>query len=1741
MIAESPLDRLAQLCGIELQYQDVWGNTHTASDETKRALLEAMGFHLGDESRIEALIAEYEAQLRQRLVDPVLVIPENSSPIAVRLRIPMGHVREDFEWVLAMEQGGQSAGSFTPANAERKETCRMAGETFLHCMLVLDIKPDTGYHQLDIRHHDNATISGTSRLIVTPKRCYIPPALQDTDRVWGPAVQLYALRSQRNWGIGDCTDLKNLVEYCAGTGAGIIGLNPLHSLFSVEPQWASPYRPSSRIFYNFLYLDVESIQDVSECDKAQQVIRNPEFQARLTALRDTERVDYGEVAAVKTAVLEILYEHFKRNHLDPESERGRSFREFQARGGESLHKYSVFETLREHFHNEHGTVGGWQDWPEAYQNPQSETVEAFASAHQDKAEFFQYLQWQMGIQLGAAGSLAMACRFKVGLYQDLSVCAGPGGFETWLHQGAYALDASIGAPPDIFNANGQDWGLPPPIPTKLMDAAYGPFVAAIRANMRHAGAIRIDHVMGLLRLFWLPKGKPPSEGAYVRYPFRDLLGILALESQRNQCMVVGEDLGTVPDGVGQGLEDYQILSCRLLYFEKGADGKFKPPDEYPPRSLAAVTTHDLPTLFSYWQGQDLALRTELGLFPTEERRQAEVIERNQDKFRLLYALKREHMLPESIDVDAPALPDMSSDLVTAIYRFLAASPAKVVAFQLEDAFGQIQQANVPGTTSEYPNWRQKLSVSLEDFPEHASLESLVAGLCLQRGVGSMPASSVLPYGQSEAFEPVIPVATYRLQFHKDFNFSQAAHVVPYLRQLGISHCYASPYLKARPGSAHGYDIVDHGKLNPELGRWEDFEYFVNTLQQHDMGQLLDIVPNHMAAGTDNPWWVDVLENGRASRYAGFFDIAWDPLKDELRDKVLLPILEDHYGLVLEKGLLQLLFDHNNGEFKIRYYDHYFPLDPVSYALILGDGLKRLKNRAGENDVFFPEFQSLTAGFKNLPKHWEATDENVETRMRDKQVHKKRLARLCRESREIRQFIEENVVRFNGSSDDPDSYDRLDAVLRAQPFRLAYWRVASDDINYRRFFDINDLAALRMENREVFDRTHQFVLDLVVQKKIQGLRIDHIDGLYDPRQYCQWLQEEIRNRTHMQLETAPNSTDIEKEPLRNRFYLVAEKILAGYESLRSDWPVHGTTGYDFANLVGGLFVDATHERDMDRIYTRFIGRKIDFDELLYDCKKLIMKTAMASEFNVLANQLNLIAEAHRYTRDFTVNNLRDALHEVAAWFPVYRTYVRKDSVTDEDRRFVDWAVRRAKSKSRAADTSVYHFIHRVLVLDALDETNSRRRDMIVHFAMKFQQMTGPIMAKGLEDTSFYIFNRLLSLNEVGGDPRYFGVSVKAFHLANSEKSAQWPHAMLDTSTHDSKRSEDVRARICVLSEIPDIWGKQIKRWSRLNRSKKRKVDGVLAPSKNDEYALYQILIGAWPLEDYRRDGHNSFTERIVNYMVKAVKEAKVHSSWINPNSEYEDAVIGFIQKLFENEQGSRFFEDFVPFQKQVARLGINNSLSQVLLKLTVPGVPDIYQGNEIWDFSLVDPDNRRPVDFALRQDMLRDLKDFVSVPHEQLLRRARELMDRPEDGRIKLYVTWKTLSLRLQYQDVFQHGAYIPLDVYGEKREHICAFARKRADGKACIIAVPRLLAKLIGFESRDTPASPAVWSDTQVEIPSVVQGTEFQNIFTGEPIEGKMQDGRMACLAGELFANFPVALLIPAPRNLADRVERDHQ
>ncbi|MGH7255736.1 MAG: malto-oligosyltrehalose synthase, partial [Nitrospirales bacterium] len=803
----------------------------------------------------------------------------------------------------------------------------------------------------------------------------------------------------------------------------------------------------------------------------------------------------------------------------------------------------------------------------------------------------------------------------------------------------------------------------------------------------------------------------------------------------------------------------------------------------------------------------------------------------------------------------------------------------------------------------------------------------------------------------------IPVSTYRVQFNRNFTFTDAARLAPYWHALGITDCYGSSYLKAVPGSMHGYDLVDPTKFNPEVGTEETYREFIGALQQHGLGHVLDIVPNHMGIGQSaNAWWLDVLENGPCARHASFFDVDWHPVKAELENKVLLPILGDQYGIVLENQEIVLSFE--DGGFFVSYYSNKLPIDPKTSIAILAFRLDDLTKEVGDNDPHLQELQSIITSLRHLPARNDMNPEKISERYREKDIVKRRLHTLTTESDVLAQYLRNNVERFNGTKGDPRSFDLLDEILNHQAYRLSYWRVASDEVNYRRFFDINELAAIRMEDPEVFRETHQLIFRLLEEGSVTGLRIDHVDGLYDPGGYLRQLQG-----------WALKEWGIKRDENPKPLFLVVEKILAKDEPLPESWPVHGTTGYEVLNLVNGLFVNTRNERAFTDLYARLRGAHINYDDLAYESKKLIMRTSMAGETHVLGHHLNRISERDRRSRDFTLYSLTHAIREVIACFPVYRTYVTDgpEDVLDRDRAYIRLAVAKAKRRNPALTGLVFDFL-RDLLLKQADERTRHDRELQTGFAMKFQQATSPVTAKGIEDTAFYNYNRLMSLNEVGGEPEHFGVSLATFHKRMRERHANWPLGLSASSTHDTKRSEDVRARINVLSELPQAWKTHLTQWTKLNKRHKTEVDGQLAPDRNEEYLLYQNLIGSWPLEELTGDlddaGCRQYVERIHAYMHKALKEAKIHSSWVNPNQAYDEAVRRFVDAILDRAKPNPFLDEFLPFQAQIAQYGMYNSLSQTLVKMAAPGSPDFYQGTELWDFSLVDPDNRRPVDYDL---------------------------------------------------------------------------------------------------------------------------------------------------------------------------------
>jgi (1->4)-alpha-D-glucan 1-alpha-D-glucosylmutase len=972
----------------------------------------------------------------------------------------------------------------------------------------------------------------------------------------------------------------------------------------------------------------------------------------------------------------------------------------------------------------------------------------------------------------------------------------------------------------------------------------------------------------------------------------------------------------------------------------------------------------------------------------------------------------------------------------------------------------------------------------------------------------------------------VPSSSYRLQVHGGFTLWDARDIVPYLHQLGAGAAYTSPYFAAQPGSTHGYDVCNHNELNEEFGGAAGHAAFVDALRAADMQHVVDFVPNHMGIATStNPWWRDVLENGPSARAGRFFDIDWFPVKRELRRKLLLPILGDQYGKVLERGELQLEF--SDGRLVVKYFETELPVNPRQTPRVYRLALGELTDELGATNPDVLELVSIITALQKMPPYTETSPEAVAERHRESVVAQQRLRALVDRSPRILRHIEEAVRRINGEPGNVPSFDPLHDLLEEQVYRLSYWRTASHEINYRRFFDINSLAGLRVEDPEVFDAIHQLLAQLLRDERVTGVRVDHPDGLFDPAKYFEMLQER-----------AAGGWGITRPQGERPLYVVAEKILSGRERLPANWAVHGTTGYNFLNQLNGLFVASANARRMRRVYARSTGLSQSFDDILYESKRLIMDTSMASELNVLADMLNRISENNRKSRDFTLNSLRDVIVEVVACFPVYRTYITTDGWTAEDRGVISQAVSRARRRNPATDPTIFDFFREVVLpRDPEDTAAQPERDRRggyppadaseaaerLRFAMKFQQYTGPLQAKGLEDTAFYRFNMLLSLNEVGGDPSKFGIPAREFHELNQRRRHEWPYEMITTATHDTKLGEDVRTRIDVLSELPEEWGREVARWMRLNRNERVVIDGEPAPDRNDEYRFYQALAGVWPADHSpAEDTPPDLVARLQAYMTKAVKEAKLHSSWINPNDAYEAAVSRYVERVLTGAGGARFRPAFIPFQTRVARAGFVNSLAQVVLKIASPGVPDFYQGTELWDLSLVDPDNRRPVDFDERRRALDDTSQILSLAADQRIPRICALLDRWTDGRVKMLVTTAGLQLRRRLLDLFIGGDYVPLDVESTVSASAVAFARVH-DNRALIVVAPHLAAGLI--TSDQLPVGDR-WATSRVLLPQTLGGRQFRDVFTGSDVRPATTTGGASIFVGQVLKHLPVALLL---------------
>ncbi len=1642
--ATLPLAEQARRLGIADRYHGFWGKEEAVPD----AVLERAVAAMGGDGRPPA---------QQHLGLPFVHVAREGDALVLRWT---SHEDTPARWRLVAD-----------ADASEVATGELQ-RSYQQATIALPADLPTGYYLLTL---EGAPAAEHCRVAVAPRQCHVAAALQQGERWWGCTVQLYALRSSRNWGIGDFGDLRRLCDAAAHQGASFIGLSPLHALFPHNPGSASPYSPSSRKALNPIYLDVQSLVDLSGCEEAAQRVQSEAFQDRLEALREAEMVDYQGVAAAKEEVLRLLWRHFEQHELDKDRSRGAHFMAFMRERESTLGRHALFEALQEHLHAQDASVWGWPAWPQEYRDPASAAVKQFQQQHGSQVRYRLWLQWLAEVQLEACQRYARTRGMGIGLYCDLAVGVNGGGAETWMEHRMFALGMHAGAPPDPLAPGGQDWGLPPWSPQRLREARYEPFIATLRANMRHCGALRLDHVMALMRLFWTG----PDGGTYVDYPLEDLLGVLALESQRHQCMVIGEDLGNVAPRMREAMRDGNLLSYKPLLFEREEDGGFRRPAQWQPKALAVVSTHDLPTLRGFWLGEDIELSQRLSLYPDAAAHEAQVLARAQDRAHLLLALQREDLLPEGATVQPTSLPDASQALVDAVYAYLARTPCWLVGVQLEDITGQLLQVNVPGTTEDrYPNWRRKLSVTVEGLASDGRWASLAAVLRAERS-GPQPLENA-PLELPPLETASVPCGTYRVQFHKGCTFEDITQAIPYLRSLGISHLYSSPYLRARPGSTHGYDIVDHGELNPEVGDEHAFARMCQALRRNGMGQILDIVPNHMGVlEADNAWWLDVLEHGRASSHAETFDIEWHPAQPEMAGRVLLPVLGDHFGKVLEAGEIQLHFDAESGEFGLRYWDHRFPIDPSSYPSILA-ALPAPPARDDSEGDSHAVVSALLDSLGRLPSRNDEDPEARRSRVRDAAVFKRQLARLASRHEWLSRWIAACVQRLNGQAGDPASFDALEQLIAAQAYRLADWRVASDDVNYRRFFDVNTLAALRMERQEVFEATHRKVLHWLQDGMLTGLRIDHPDGLSDPQAYFERLQA----RYAAQAEVGGHQP--------RALYLVVEKIQAEHEALPEEWPVHGDTGYRFGSLVNGLFVEPANEEALLGAYQAFTDQSTDFDEILYQCKKLIIETSLYSELNWLAHTLYRLTRGNRRRCDFTRNRLRAALAEVAAAFPVYRTYLRtSEPATAMDRRHIDWAIAAAERRLGRSESTVLEHLREVLLGEG--EAQQLPQPARERFLARWQQFTAPVTAKAMEDTTFYRYVPLLSLNEVGGEPRSFGVSVAAFHFANATRQRHRPHCLLGTSTHDSKRGEDLRARINVLSEMPAQWEDCVLRLSGWAQLYVTRMPKATWPSNNDIWLLFQTLVGLWPAQAPDEAQREDLRQRVQAYMRKAIREAKQDTSWTCPSADYEDAVERYVDGVLRPGP-SPFADELQKFTARIAPFGFRNSLAQLALKFTAPGVPDVYQGCEQWNFSLVDPDNRRPVDYAALGRSL----EGVTALYQQgwpLAEHWRTLLRDAADGRIKQLVTWRLLRLRRERHALFRNAGYLPLSIEGPAAEHAVAYARIH-DGEAVLVVVARLTYSLC--DGDDAAWSPRLWAGTQLDAGGLKRFRRWRNWVTGE-------------------------------------------
>ncbi|MDB5642110.1 MAG: hypothetical protein JWN07_1427 [Hyphomicrobiales bacterium] len=1520
---EAEVASLAQQLGIASFYLDQGDARVEIALETQIALAGALGYPAATPAQVKDSQQRLAAQRQGPL--PRWLVLEAGVPRALDLRKADKATR----WTLTSEDG-----------ATRE--LRAQGQLSIPAL-------DAGYHHLTCEG-----VAAPTLLIVAPPRCWTPPSLAADDaRGWGLTAQVYGLRSERNLGFGDFTDVANLARAAGASGASFLGLSPLHALFAADRSKISPYSPSTRLFVEPLFLDPDAIGDATLTDG---------LRARIAALRAAPLVDYREAWAVKSALLEQLHAIHARSGVSP------ALAKRIATLGEKLQSHATFEALSEHF-TAQGLV--WAGvWPEEYLNASSPAVARFRRDHAERIAFHAWLQALCDEQLERA---AQSHSMEIGLYRDLAVGADRYGSEVWAAPDRYALTLSVGAPPDPLGPQGQNWGFPPFHPITLETQDFAAFRDLVVANMRHAGAIRIDHAFQLERLFVVPPGATAAQGGYIAFPFEALLAILRLESQRYRCMVIAEDLGTGPKGFSDAIMTSGLLSYRILSFERTKTGGFVAPRDYPRQALAAITTHDLPTFKGWRRGFDIDVRSHFGVYSEADARREEA-GRIRDVAHWQDALRDEH-LSGTLTPDALSRNEALS--------YLARTPSVLLAIQVEDLLDELNQANVPGLSEGPPNWRRRMSETLETFTASDGP--------LRKGGALMAMERRTTQAREARLSAPAPRATYRLQFHAGFTFDMARDILPYLSKLGVSHVYASPIQKARKGSTHGYDVVDPREVNPELGGRDAFNRFSDALHALGLKLIVDIVPNHMGVGGENPFWSSVLQWGEASPHARVFDIDFQ----RGDGKVLLPVLGKPYGEALDAGELQLAFDPDRG-FVIRYFDRAFPVAPTAYAQLL--------NRADTNAFGDPE--TFEAALQHL----------VQT------VQPEDLDALC-----------ETV-----SAD----HEAFDALMRVQNFRLAHWRLAGSEINYRRFFEINALAGVRVEDEDVFAMTHAMVFDMVDKGQIDGLRIDHIDGLADPQTYLERLQQRV----------GPG------------FYIVVEKILERGEALKA-WPIAGSTGYDALNELDGLLAAREGEAPLADFYRDEVGEAEDYEEALEQAKAMVLERSFGAESEHIAEGLFRVARADRRTQDLPLASLRRVLQQAAVALPIYRTYVGASGPDAHDRALIGETLAYVRAASTPADQPAVDFLEQVLCAEIdTPQTLTLRR--------AFEQLTGPLMAKGLEDTLFYRHAPVLALNEVGADPSCFGYTREAFNEAAAARARDWPASMIATATHDTKRGEDSRARLLGMTAAPDVFA----------RAATSYLKAAAGPDRNDAYILFQALVAAWPIDG--SSPGDDFRDRARMFFEKAMREAKRHSSWTDPDEDYESAALMLVDQTISEPALRKPVEDLA---SRFAFAGALNGLSRTVLKLTIPGVPDFYQGTELWDFSFVDPDNRRPVDFSLRA---RQLEALATA-------KASDLLADWRDGRIKQWLIARLLAARAADPEFFAFADYV-----AQPSQAAVSFRRTRGDRMLHVAVVTGT--QLVARGHVDTQALPkadAVWGSEKLTLPP----GRWRNLLTGSAfaVEGE--------------------------------------